>query len=80
MKSQSNTLLVDLSDEKIRLEDLKKDLTKKFSSLYRDIEKVQVGLERKVGMDVFNERLEAKADKQMVLNATVNKISKGEVE
>lgn len=31
-------------------------------------------------MDVFNERLEAKADKQMVLNATVNKISKGEVE
>ena len=31
-------------------------------------------------MEVFNEMLEAKADKQMVLNATINKVSKGEVE
>ncbi len=54
---------VDIRDEKMRFEDLKKDLTKKFSSMYRDFEKLHVDLERKVGMDVFNERLEAKADK-----------------
>ncbi len=76
----ADTLQVDFIDEKTRIEDLKKDLTKKFSSIYRDLEKTQVAVERKVGLEVFNERLEAKADKQMVLNATINKISKGEVE
>jgi succinylarginine dihydrolase len=64
----------------VRSEELKRDLTKKLSSIYRDLEKMQVSVERKVAMDVFNERLEAKADKQMVLNATINKVSKGEVE
>lgn len=64
----------------MRTEELKRDLSKKVSSIYRDLEKMQVSVERKVAMDVFNERLEAKADKQMVLNATINKVSKGEVE
>lgn len=64
----------------MRSEELKRDLTKKLSSMYRDLEKMQVSVERKVAMDIFNERLEAKADKQMVLNATINKVSKGEVE
>lgn len=41
---------------------------------------MQVSVERKVSLEVFNERMEAKADKQMVVNATINKVSKGEIE
>ena len=80
MKAANTSVQVDLSDDKVRSEELKRDLTKKLSSIYRDLEKMQVSVERKVAMDVFNERLEAKADKQMLLNATINKVSKGEVE
>lgn len=37
-------------------------------------------LERKVNLEVFTERVEAKADKQMVLNAVINKVSKIELD
>jgi hypothetical protein len=47
---------------------------------FRDIEKLQISLERKVALDQFNERLESKADKQMVLNAVMNKVSKIEMD
>jgi len=33
-----------------------------------------------VALDQFNERLESKADKQMVLNAVMNKVSKIEMD
>jgi hypothetical protein len=80
LKAANTSVQVDLSDDKVRSEELKRDLTKKLSSIYRDLEKMQVSIERKVAMDVLNERLEAKADKQMLINATINKVSKGEVE
>lgn len=48
--------------------------------MYKEIEKLQVGLERKVSLEVFNERVESKADKQMVINAVINKVSKIELE
>lgn len=39
-----------------------------------------MGLERKVNLELFNERVESKADKQMVLNAVINKVSKIELD
>ena len=39
-----------------------------------------MALERKVNMDHFTERVESKADKQMVLNAVINKVSKIELD
>ena len=37
---------------------------------------MQIALERKVQLEFFNQAMEAKADKQMVVNATINKVSK----
>lgn len=37
-------------------------------------------LERKLNIDEFNERIEEKADKQMVANAVYNKVNKSEFE
>ena len=37
-------------------------------------------MERKVQLEFFNKAMEAKADKQMVLNAPINKISKIDIE
>lgn len=39
-----------------------------------------MALERKVNMDHFTERVESKADKQMVINAVINKVSKIELD
>jgi hypothetical protein len=44
------------------------------------MEKMGLNIERKVNIEDFNERIESKADKQMVLNAVVNKPNKSEVE
>lgn len=46
------------------------------SSIYRELEKLGLNIERKVNIDDFNERLENKADKQMVVNAACNKVNK----
>ena len=37
-------------------------------------------MERKVNIDDFNERLEVKADKQMLVNAICNKVNKQDVD
>ncbi len=37
-------------------------------------------MERKVNIDDFNERLEAKADKQQLVNAICNKVNKQDVD
>jgi hypothetical protein len=55
-------------------------VTRKLSQAVKDIEKLSIGLERKVNLEVFNERVETKADKSMVLNATINKVSKVELD
>ena len=69
-----------MQEEKIKIDEYRKENNKKVSQLYRELEKLQVMLERKVGVEQFNERIESKADKQMVLNAVMNKVSKIEVE
>ena len=48
--------------------------------MVRDIERAQIAMERKVQLEVFNQALEQKADKQMVVNATINKVSKVDIE
>jgi hypothetical protein len=40
LKAANTSLQVDLSDDKMRSEELKRDLTKKLSSIYRDLEKM----------------------------------------
>lgn len=44
-------------------EDFKQEIYKKITQMYREIEKLQVLNERKVNIELFNERLELKADK-----------------
>jgi hypothetical protein len=41
---------------------------------------MQIAMERKVQLEFFNQAIEAKADKQMVVNATINKVSKVDIE
>lgn len=55
-------------------------MTKQLKAAFREIEKLQLSIERKVNLDMFTDRIEGKADKQMVLNAVINKVSKIEVE
>jgi hypothetical protein len=44
------------------------------------LEKIGLSLERKVNNEDFLERIEGKADKQMVVNAVCNKINKQDVD
>lgn len=78
------TQLKDSTDEQERtrdkLEENKRDLHKKLSQIYRELEKLAISLERKVGTEEFNERLEIKADKQMIVNGLINKVTKSEAE
>ena len=73
-------MLVEAQNEnesmRTKLDEAKKDQNKKLSQIYRELEKFQISLERKVGQEDFNERLEIKADKQMIVNAICNKINK----
>lgn len=62
------------------VDSLKTEVNKKITSIFKEIEKLQLAVERKVNVDLFNERVESKADKQMVLNAVINKVSKIELE
>lgn len=39
-----------------------------------------MGIDRKVNIEDFNERIEVKADKQMLINALINKPNKSEVD
>ena len=66
--------------EKVSAEELKRTYSKQIQHLIREMEKLQVAVERKVNMDIFTERVESKADKQMVLNAVINKVSKIELD
>lgn len=68
------------TDDRSKSEEAKKDIQKKVTMIFRDLEKFQLAMERKVNLDLFNERVESKADKQMVLNAVINKVSKVELE
>ena len=69
-----------LNMEKVSAEELKRTYSKQIQHLIREMEKLQVAVERKVNMDIFTERVESKADKQMVLNAVINKVSKIELD
>ncbi len=46
-----------------RIEDSKRDLNKKLAQIYRELEKQQLSLDRRITTEEFNERLETKADK-----------------
>lgn len=63
-----------------KIEDGKRDQNKKLSQIYRELEKLNITLERKINIEEFNERLDIKADKQMIINGLINKINKNEAE
>jgi len=46
-----------------KIEDGKRDQNKKLSQIYRELEKLNINLERKINIEEFNERLDIKADK-----------------
>ncbi len=46
-----------------RIEESKRDLNKKLAQIYRELEKQQLSLDRRITIEDFNERLETKADK-----------------
>ena len=80
MKGTLDQQIEEASEEKAKVEDHRKDVHKKVGQIFRDIEKMQIALERKVQLEFFNQAMEAKADKQMVVNATINKVSKIDIE
>ncbi|CDW85981.1 UNKNOWN [Stylonychia lemnae] len=63
-----------------KIEEGKRDQNKKLSQIYRELEKLNINQERKVNIEEFNERLEIKADKQMLINGLINKINKSEAD
>lgn len=63
-----------------KVDEIKKDQNKKLSQIYRELEKIGMTMERKVNTEDFNERLEVKADKQMLVNAICNKVNKQDVD
>lgn len=65
---------------KEKIECMKKDQNKKFSQIYRELEKLGLALERKVSQDELNERMDQKTDKITVANAISVKANKSEVD
>ena len=63
-----------------KIEEIKRDQNKKLSQIYRELEKLNITIERKVSIEDFNERLDVKADKQMLINGLINKINKTDAE
>lgn len=55
-------------------------MNKKLAQIYRELEKQQLSLERRITSEEFNERVESKADKQMLVNVLQGKVSKSEME
>lgn len=70
----------DFEEIRCKIEDNKKDQNKKWAQIYREIEKQALNVERKVNIDEFNERIDIKADKQMVVNAVINKPNKVDID
>jgi uncharacterized phage-like protein YoqJ len=69
-----------VEEEREKWEDHRKEWHRNMTQMVRDIEKMQVTMERKVQLEFFNQCMEQKADKQMVVNATINKVSKIDLE
>ncbi len=63
-----------------KIEEGKREHNKKLAQIYRELEKNQLCLERKVSIEDLNERLEGKADKQMVVNGLLTKSNRGDLE
>ena len=53
----------DYEELRMKNDEVKKDLNKKLAPMYRELEKLSSIIDRKVGVDDFNERLDSKADK-----------------
>eukprot|EP00347_Sterkiella_histriomuscorum_P015749 403355827 len=82
--SNIRQLMKEQNDEyeniRTKIEEGKRDHNKKLAQIYREIEKLNMAQERKVNIEEFNERLEIKADKQMIINGLINKLNKSEAE
>ena len=63
-----------------RMEEGKRDTQRKMAGIYREMEKLGMAMEKKVAVEELNERLEGKADKQMVVNAVSNKVNRADME
>ena len=63
-----------------KVDELKRDQSKKLAQIYRELEKSSISLERKVSIEDFNERLDGKADKQHLMNSLMAKANKGDAE
>lgn len=70
----------EVKSERVKWEEQRKEWHRHLTQMVRDVEKVQVQLERKVQLELFTQALEQKADKQMVVNATINKVGKIDLE
>lgn len=63
-----------------KVDEVKRDQSKKLAQIYRELEKLSISLERKVSVEDFNERVDSKADKLQISNALTAKANKGEAE
>lgn len=68
-KSQLSELCGEGESYKEKFEFIKKDNNKKFTQIYREIEKFAMQLERKLSVEDFNEKMESKCDKLMLANS-----------
>ncbi len=78
------SLITQQSDEaalvRDKVDEIKRDQSKKLAQIYRELEKSSISLERKVSIEEFNERIDGKADKQQLVNSLMAKANKGEAE